>query len=139
MALTDYSDLEQEIADAPEPKVLARGTEVKFRITAVFKGTNEETDATYYRILCDVPDDPLVKDIQFFMNDLGDRELMTEKHFAQALNKFQHFAACIELDYSKPFDWEDDLPGMDGWAILGMRKSDEFGDSNTISKFVAPK
>ena len=35
MSMTDYSSLEKEIKDAPEPVVLKKGTEVKARIIAV--------------------------------------------------------------------------------------------------------
>ena len=35
MSLTDYSAIENEIKDAPEPKILEAGTEVQFRIISV--------------------------------------------------------------------------------------------------------
>lgn len=38
--LSDYSDLEKEIASAPEPRILNRGAEVKARIIAVREGTS---------------------------------------------------------------------------------------------------
>jgi hypothetical protein len=47
--------------------------------------------------------------------------------------------ARSNIDYSRPFDWEDDLVGLEGWIILGVKKSDEYGDQNTVKKYVAPK
>ena len=139
MSLVDYSDLEQEITNAPEPKILPRGSEIKARIIAVYSGVNEEADTTYYRLMCDVPDDLTVKDFQFFMNDLKDREKMSDKHFGMALGRFNNFASCFGLDYSTPFSWEDDLVGLEGWVILGVKKDDEYGDKNTVSRFVVKK
>ena len=136
--LTDYSDMESEIKDAPEPKILPRGTEVKARIISVRSGISDKNDCTWYQPVFDVPDDPMVVEFNDFFWEL-DREKLTEKQFARSLNDFQKFASAIELDYSKPFSWEDDLVGMECWLIVGVKKSDEYGDGNTVSKYVTKK
>ena len=136
--LTDYSDLEGEIKDAPEPVVLPRGTEVKARIIAVRSGISDKNDCTWYQPVFDVPDAPMVIEFNDFFWEL-DREKLTEKQFARAISDFQKFAAGIELDYSRPFSWEDDLVGLETWMILGVKKDDEFGDKNTVSKYVVKK
>lgn len=138
MALTDYSDMESEIRDAPEPKLLSKGSEVLARIISVQKGVSDTNDCTWYQPVFDVPDDPLVVEFRAFFWEL-DREKLTAKQFARALSEFQKFATCFSLDYSRPFDWEDDLPGLTGWVILGFKKDDEYGDKNTIKKFVVRK
>lgn len=138
MSLTDYSDLEQEIKDAPEPKVLPAGTEVEFRIIGVNSGISDKNDCAWYNLTYDCPNDPLVIEFRSFHWEL-DRDHLTEKQFARALSDFQKFAACIELDYSRPFSWEDDLVSMTGWAILGVKKDDTYGDSNTIKKYITKK
>lgn len=137
MALTDYSDLEQEIKDAPEPKILPRGSEVKARIVAVNSGISEKNDAQWYMPTFDIPSEPLAKEFKAFFWDLSERDKLTEKQIAQALRGFKNFATAFELDYSRPFDWEDDLIGLEGWVILGVQKDDEYGDKNTISKYVS--
>jgi hypothetical protein len=53
--------------------------------------------------------------------------------------RFKQFATAFGLDYSRPFSWEDDLVGLEGWVILGVKKSDEYGDQNNVSKYVLPK
>jgi hypothetical protein len=136
MALTDYSDMENEIADAPEPKTLPRGSEVQARIINVRSGVSDKNGAQWYSPVFDVPADPMVMEFNDFFWDLADRDKLDPKSAQRALNKFKNFAAAMGLDYSQPFDWEEDLIGLEGWVILGVRKSDEYGDQNTVSKYV---
>lgn len=137
MALTDYSNLEKEISDAPEPKVLPRGTEAHLRIIAVRTGISEKNNARYFQPVYDVPEDPMVMEFNDFFWDLADRGKIDQKQSARNLNRFKNFAASFHIDYSKPFDWETDLVGLRGWAILGFKRDDEYGDKNTVSKYVA--
>lgn len=138
MAMSDYSDLEKEIQDAPEPKVLPKGTEVKARIVSVRSGVSDKNDCTWYQPVFDVPDDPMVMEFNDFFWEL-DREKLTAKQFQRQLFQFKQFATCFGLDFSRPFQWEDDLPGLEGWVIVGVRKSDDYGDQNTVSKYIMPK
>ena len=139
MALVDYSDLEQEIRDAPEPKILPRGSEVKARIINVREGISEKNNAQWYSPVFDVPSDPLVSEFNGFFWDLADRDKLDAKQDARNIAEFKKFAACFDLDYSRPFEWESDLIGLEGWIILGVKKSDEYGDQNTVSKYVIRK
>ena len=136
--LTDYSDLEKEIDDAPEMKVLNAGAEVKARIISVRTGVSDTNDCVWYQPVFDIPDEPLVTEFNDFFWEL-DREKLTEKQFARGLSDFQKFAKAFDIDYSRPFSWEDDLVGKEGWMILGTKKSDEYGDSNTVKKYLSPK
>jgi len=138
MGLTDYSDIEQEIKDAPEPKVLPAGTEVFARIISVNSGTSEKNNCIWHNLTFDIEDEPLVIEFRKFMWEL-DKDHLTQKQFARALNDFQKFAECFNLDYSRPFSWEDDLIGLEGWVILGIQKDDEYGDRNSIKKFTIRK
>jgi hypothetical protein len=137
--LADYTDLEKEIAEAPEPKTLPRGSEVKARIVSVRSGISDKNDAQWYQPVFDVPSDPLVNEFNDFFWDLADRNKLDPKGAARSLTKFKNFAAAFDLDYSRPFDWVEDLVGLEGWVILGVKKSDEYGDQNTISKYVVRK
>ena len=138
MALTDYSDLEKEILNAPEPKVLPAGSEVKARIIAVQSGENDD-GFIWHRVVFDVPNDPLVLEFNKFMNDLKDRDKMEEKNYVRTRDLFSKFVQCFDIDLSRPFDWGADLPGKEGWVILGIKKSEEFGDQNTVRKFIVKK
>lgn len=137
MSLTDYSDLEKEIDDVPEAKILPRGSEVKARVIFVAEGEGDY--GKWYRMTFDVPSEPSVIEFGDFFSDLIDAKEGEEKNYQKAIRKFKAFAAAFDLDYSKPFNWVDDLAGLEGWVILGVKKSDEYGDQNTVSKYVTGK
>lgn len=137
MSLTDYSDIEKEIIDAPEPITLPRGSEVKARIINVRSGVSDKNEAQWYSLVFDIPAEPLALEFNDFFWELKDRDKLDEKSALRAIRKFKLFAEAFNLDYSKPFDWEEDLIGLEGWVILGVKKSDEFGDQNTVSRYIA--
>lgn len=139
MSLADYSSIEKEISDAPEPIILPKGSEVKARIIAVRSGISDKNDAQWYQPVFDIPDEPLAKEFNDFFWDLSDCNKLEEKSALNAMRKFKNFANAFDLDYSKPFSWEDDLVGLEGWVILGVKKSDEYGDQNTVSKYLGSR
>jgi len=139
MALTDYSDFEKEIETSQEPTILARGREAKVRIIAIREGVSEKVNCQWYQPIFDVPAEPMVIEFNDFFWDLADAKNKVEpKQFTRSLNKFKNFAAAFGIDYSRPFDWES-LIGLEGWVIVGIKKDDEFGDKNTVAKYVAKK
>jgi hypothetical protein len=135
MSLSDYSDLEKEIAEAPDAKVLPKGSEVKVRIIAVRTGVSNKNEARWYQPVFDVPADPMVTEFNDFIWDLADGRKLDEKQRVRNMNRFKNFAASVGLDYSKPFDWEQ-LVGMEGWVITGYKDDPEYGPKNTVSKYV---
>ena len=145
MALTDYSKLENEIENVPEPTTLKKGTEVKARIIGVRTGVVEKDDSdyvglSYFSVSFDTPDEPLAKEFSDFFWDLCDLEGLkniSEKAALGAMRKFRTFAEAFGLDYGRPFDLEEDLPGKEGWLIVGIKKSDEYGDQNTVQKYLS--
>ena len=138
MTLVDYSDMEQEIKDAPEPKTLPRGVEVKARIIAIRDGVSDTNNAQYYQPVFDIPDDPMIIEFNDFFWDLREKATIDPKQYQRNLNKFKNFAASFDVDISKPFDWED-LIGHEGWIITGFKKDDEYGDKNTVAKYVVKR
>lgn len=140
MALTDYSDMEKEIDEAQEPSILPAGSEVKARIIAVRSGLSEKNNnAQWYSPVFDIPSEPMVKEFSGFLWDLKDRNKLDPKTAGRCAADFKNFAQAFGLNYSKPFSWEDDLVGLSGWIILGVKKSDEYGDQNTVKKYVVGK
>jgi len=137
MALTDYSNMEKEIAETPDPTVLKKGSEVKARIISVRSGISDTNNAQWYSPVFDVPDEPLAKEFNDFFWDLADRDKLDVKVETRNRAKFKNFASAFGLDYSKPFDWEEDLIGLEGWLIVGIRKTNDFGDQNTVQKYLA--
>ncbi len=138
MALLDYSDIEKEIDDAPELEALPRGSEIKARIIGIREGTSDKNGVNWFMPTFDDPGNPLTAEFNDFFWDLSDLGKLTEKEQVRALRKFKLFAAAFDLDFSKPFDL-DDLISLEGWVILGVKKSDEYGDQNTVSKYVTGK
>ncbi len=141
MSLTDYSDLEQEITNAEEPKTLPKGSEVKARIITVRSGVSDKGDyngCTWFSVVYDIPDEPMALEFSDFFWQL-DKDLLPAKTYAREIFKMQQFAKAFGIDLSRPFSWEDDLPGHEGWLILGSKTTEEYGTQNTVSKYVAPK
>jgi hypothetical protein len=136
--MSDYSDLEKEISGAPEPKTLNVGAEVKARIVSVRTGISDKNDCTWYSVVYDVPADPMVIEFSDFFWEL-DRSKLNAKQFQRSMYQFKQFAACFGVDYSRPFSWEDDLPGKEGWVVLGVKKSDEYGDQNSVKRYVVKR
>lgn len=138
MSLVDYTDIKDEINDAPEPKILPAGTEVKARIVSVRTGISDTNDCGYFSPVFEAVDDPMVKEFSGFFWELN-KERLTPKQYARSLWDFKAFCKCFDIDYSRPLSWEDDLPGHEGYVIVGVKKDDTYGEQNTIRKYVTPK
>ncbi len=139
MGLSDYSQMEKEIKEAPEPKILAKGTEVKARIIAVREGVSDKNNAQWYQPVFDVPANPMVMEFNDFIWDPLESSKIEPKQAARNLHRFKTFTQAFGIDLSRPFSWEDDLQGKEGWLIVGVRKSDDYGDQNTVSKYIVKR
>ncbi len=135
MSLSDYSALEQRIADAPEPEILPKGTEVKARIVNVRTGV-DKNDIRFFMPVFDVPGEDLVKEFSHFFTDLVDVEKLTDKQKNAAFRQFKLFAEAFGIDYSKPFDFEEFIE-LEGWVIVGVQKTDDYGEQNTVNRYIA--
>lgn len=146
MSLTDYSKLEKEIQEAPDMEILPARTEAKLRIVKVDSGVVDDEQKTthgaeYHSITFDVPSEVNCPMFNHFMWDLNSRDKIDPKQYQAALRGFREFAEAFNIDYSRPFDWEEDLPGLEGWAILKVvkDKTGEYPDKNGVMKFITPK
>lgn len=138
MSLLDLTDLQGEIEGAEEPTVAESGTEQKLRIISVRGGTAGLNNCEYFSPLYEVSDAPMVKEFSDFFW-VPDRDKLTEKQYQRSLYAIKVFAEAFNVDLSRPIDYEDDLPGHKGWAIVGVKRSDEYGEQNTIRKYITPK
>ncbi len=138
MSLVDYSDLEREIESTPELEALPKGSEVKARIISVRSGESDKNDgAKYFQVYYDVPSEPTSRPFNDFFWDLIDaRTKLDAQKRDDAYRKFRAFISSFGIDISKPFNWEDDLTSLEGWMILGVKKSDERGIENTVQKYL---
>ena len=146
MSLTDYSQIEEEIKNAPEQQILPKGTEVKLRIVKVDSGVIDDEaknsyGAEWHSITFDVPAEALCPMFNHFMWDLNSKDKIDPKQYQSALRDFRDFAEAFNIDYSRPFDWETDLLNLEGWAVLKVvkDKTGEYPDKNGVSKFIVPK
>jgi len=146
MSLSDYSSIENEIANAPDMRILPNNTEAKLRIVRVDSGIiDDESKSTYgaewHSVTFDVPDDDLCPMFNDFFWDLNSRDKLNSKQYSAALRQFRDFAKAFGIDYTRPFSWEDDLPGLEGWAILKVvkDKNGEYPDKNGIKRYIVPK
>ena len=138
MNLLDLTGLQGEIEDAPEPTVAKAGTEQKLRIISVREGEAGEGNCPYFSPVYEVVDAPMVKEFNDFFW-VPEKDKLSEKQYQRALYAIKVFTKCFEIDISRPIDYEDDLPGHVGWVIVGTRKSDEYGEQNTVRRYIAPK
>lgn len=137
-SMLDLTGLVDEVENAEEPTIADAGTEQKLRIISVRTGEAGQTNCPYFSPTFEIPDMPMCKEFNDFFW-VPKEEKLTEKQYKRALYAIKIFIACFEVDISVPIDYEDDLPGKVGWAILGSKNSDDYGEQNTIRKYIAPK
>lgn len=136
-SMLDLTGLVDEIENAEEPTIAEGGSEQKLRIISVRTGEDKNGD-DYFMPVFEIVDMPMGKEFSHFFY-VPNKEKLSEKQFARSLYAIKVFAKCFDIDISRPVDYEDDLPGHQGWAILGTRKSDDYGEQNTIRKYICPK
>ena len=137
-SMLDLTDMIDEVENAEEPTTAPKNSEQKLRIISVRTGEAGENNCPYFSPVYDIPDMPMAKEFSDFFW-VPKRDKLTEKQFARALYAIKVFAQCFDIDLSSPIDYEDDLTGKEGWAILGVKKDDDYGEQNTIRKYIAPK
>ena len=142
MSLLDLTNQMDEIEGAEEPTVAETGEEYKLRIIGCREGDrvdkNTGNKIKYFAPLFEIVDAPMVKEFSGFQ-DVPNKEAMTEKQYKRSLYGIKIFAKCFGIDLARPIDYEDDLPGFEGWAILGSKTSDDYGEQNTIRKYIVPR
>lgn len=135
MSLLDLTEIIDEIEEAQEPGIAENGSEHKLRIVSCRGGEAGQNECPYFSPVFEVTDDPLVKEFSAFLW-VPTKSKMSEKQYARSLSDLKNFVKCFDVDITRPLDFEDDLPGHEGWAILGIKNSDEYGEQNVIRKYV---
>jgi hypothetical protein len=132
-------DLINELDGAQEPTVLEAGIEAKIHCIAVNSG-EDKNGLAYAMPVYEFPDEPLAKECSDFMYLLTEdnKDEMSPKQWAKNLWKVKTCLKAMDIDYASGFDMEEDLVGQTGWAIVGVRNSEDYGEQNTIRKYVMP-
>ena len=125
---------EWSLDDSHEPTTLKDGTEALLRIIEVARGVSKFTGGTQYTVRFEVPSEPFSKDIADWFDEPTRR--LDPKRLNDARLKMLHFMDCFSIDRSRPSDPTEDWIGCEGWCILSLRSSEQFGDQNRIAKFV---
>ncbi len=127
--------LDLDVGDAQEPITVAADEERKLRITSCH--VTESDKGTFLIPRFEVIDEPFAKEftspLRIPTDDLGEKELNRAKW------NLKVFFETFEFEVRGEFDPKDDLPGCEGWAILGIRESDDYGEQNTIKRYLPPK
>lgn len=128
-------DQMESLEGSQEPRVVEANSEVKLRILDVRTG-NDKNGNPYIMPRFEVPSDPLAKDFTKYL-PVPNADLKREdlKKFERSRWDMTEFMAAFEIDVTRPGDPED-WSGKEGWAILGVSKSDEYGEQNFVKKFV---
>lgn len=127
------SFLDPSLVDAQEPRPVSAG-EHKIRLLAVGEGTDKNGHA-YIQPRFDVPADPLSKDFTHFLHLPGD--WMDEKKLNTSRWLLLQFLQCFEIDPATETVWAE-LGGEEGWAMLGVKDDDEYGEQNTLRRYIVP-
>jgi len=137
MSMLDVSNQMDEIEAAEEPTIAEAGEEYKLRIIGCREGI-DKNDLDYFAPLFEVVGAPMVKEFSGFIH-VPDKGKMDEKKYQRSLYAIKVFASCFDIDLSRPVDYKDDLPGLEGWAILGAKTDDTYGEQNTIRKYIVSR
>ena len=128
-------DIGDDIANAPEPKVVPADEEYKLRIISAVQDI-DKNQHPYILPRFDVADQPFSKDFTKFIG-LPHSEL-DEKAMVRARSNLRIFLECFGLPTSGQLPI-DDMIGKTGWAILGIEETEQYGEQNYVKKFIAPK
>ena len=123
--------LDLDVGDAQEPTTLEADSEVKLRIVSGKLSQNKDYLVPRFEIV----DEPLAKELTHPV------QLPSDEMDAKTLNRVKWNMKEFLDTFGLPtlFNPVDDLPGAEGWAILGHREDDTYGEQNTIKKFLPPK
>ena len=127
----DVDLLDFDFGDAVELYTLPDG-ENQLRVVNVEKRTKEETGNTFLLVRLESVDDPHSKDItHVIMYPSSEKD---EKENNNRKLRFKQFIESLGVDSTGMT--VDDLIGETCWAILGTKDSPEYGEQNTVRRFI---
>ena len=127
--------LDFDLNDAQEPTAVPGDQEYKLRIVDVKEGL-DKNGAPYLLPRFEIPAEPAAKEFTKFLR--LPHSGLDAKQMNSAKWALKVFFDAFDVDasmMSSPMD----LVGHEGWAILGMEESDEWGTQNFVKKFLASK
>jgi hypothetical protein len=126
--------LDINLDDATEPTAVPGDQEYKLRITDV-READDKNGQPYILPRFEIVGEPTAKEFTKFLRLPNDAQNEKQKNSTKWGLKV--FFDAFEVDASNINT--DEMIGQEGWAILGLEESDEWGEQNFIKKFIAPK
>jgi hypothetical protein len=126
------SDIDFE--NVVEPTTVPGDQEYKIRIVGATQSF-DKNDNPYLLPRFEVVGEPTVKEFTKFLR--LPHSGLDEKQLNNAGFALKKFLAAFVLDPSS-LDSPEDLIGYEGWAILGLETTNDWGDQNFVKKFIVP-
>ena len=124
--------LDYDLNDDQEPTAVAGDQEYKLRITDVRQGTDKNGNP-YLLPRFEVVGEPTAKEFTKFLR------LPNANLDAKQLNNckwaLKVFFDAFDLD-ANSIGSAEEMIGHEGWAILGLEESPEWGEQNFVKKFL---
>jgi hypothetical protein len=124
--------------EIPDPKPVKDGTEAELRIVDI-DGLDEDGNPkvdkngfNYCMPRFEIVGEPLAPQFTTFLPIVTEGMDDVKKYKTELRGK--KFSLCFGLTGDED---PQEMVGATGWAILGVEESDEYGDRNTIKKFIA--
>lgn len=138
------SFLDIDTSEAVEPTAVPGDKEYKIRIVGyIEKEIDEEMEKIWntkngdpcFMPIFEIADEPTAKEFNHFMPI--PHKNMTEKENNSCLWRLEQFKRAFSIPEGR-VDLEDTI-GNEGWAILGLKEDEEYGEQNFIKKMIVPK
>ena len=138
--MTEITQDPNRLDDAVELTTVKPG-EHKIRYLACNSGV-DKNGADYFQPRFEVSSDPYTKDFTYFLglpHEFDDAKKMNQKK-----QKIKDF--CLAMGVQPPGSIQEfrdlmdsgDLVGMEAWAVLTEKDTDDYGMQNEIKKFIKP-
>ena len=121
--------LDYDESNIVEPHAVDADREWKLRCIGVDEGT-DKNGHEYFLARLEIIDEIGAKDVTQFMHKPDD-SWMDAKKLNSSKYAISQFIKAFNTTKNT-----DDWVGSEGWAILGVKQSDEYGPQNFIKRFV---
>jgi hypothetical protein len=120
--------------DAHDTYAMPDGTECQLEILTVTKAVDKNKEE-YWRVRTEIVNEPYSKEVTIFIR-LPNPRIMDAKQLNEARLKLRDFVQCFSIEMSGPFNPAIAWPRRRGWVILRAETSEEYGNQNSVKKFI---
>lgn len=127
-----YNLGDEGLDDVVEPYALPDGTEAQLRIMNIH--SKKRDDGTqYWLVTLETVEHPFAKLITHFVElpqYVGNPRQKNNARF-----RLKSFCEAFDIDTRGSLKL-DDLVGREGWAILSLQRSEQYGEQNRVARFI---